>query len=152
MTFRRRQRWLRRLAFGFAFATALFAGKVSFASAVVDEGVGLSPAYAAQQVPSGDELAIRNAIASHNSQPTRPDDRASRFTTVQQSSASDVGVRPDDRTNRFSPTDVAPRPTTSSGGWDIQWDEAVPVGIGALVLLLALGLGLGYLRRPRIAL
>lgn len=38
MKYRRRQRWLRRLALGFAFATAMFAGKVSVAAAVVDEG------------------------------------------------------------------------------------------------------------------
>lgn len=38
MKFRRRQRWLRRMALGFAFATAVFAGKVSMAAAALDEG------------------------------------------------------------------------------------------------------------------
>lgn len=153
MTYRRRQRWLRRLALGFALATALFAGKASPASAVVDEGVGVAPAtHAAQTTPSGDELAFRNAIASVTSQPTRPDDRAERFTGVQQPTVGRAAVRPDDRADRFAHSDVAPQPKVSSGGWDIEWNQALTFGIGGLLLVLALGLGVGYLRRPRIAL
>lgn len=38
MSFRRRQRWLRRLALGFALATAVAAGNASYAFAKVDEG------------------------------------------------------------------------------------------------------------------
>lgn len=153
MTYRRRQRWLRRLALGFAFATALFVGKVSMAAAVIDEG-GAQGTQAAQTVTSGDELAIRNVIASVTSPATRPDDRAERFTGVQQPPAiTELGVRPDDRADRFTPSDVAPQPKVSSGGWDIQWSEALSVGVGALVLVLALGLGLAYMRRrPRIVL
>jgi hypothetical protein len=64
-----------------------------------------------------------------------------------------VGARPDDKADRFAHSDVPSRQPelASSGGSTIEWNEAVTVGIGALVLLLGLGLALGYLRRPRIA-
>ena len=267
MTFRRRQRWLRRLALGFAFATALFAGKVSAAWAVVDEGgsgtrivsaggwsgavdadtgipassgipqgdeqflngeaIQVIPylsqgiltqeqADASQASPSGDELAFRNAIASQDpyltdvfvrqgesqggpdggnlsygilgemlksrqpaevfipgvtdfpkatatATPTRPDDRADRFAGVEQppvinylshgmAADGEVGARPDNRADRFAHSDVPTQPELASGGWNVEWNEALSVSIGALVLVLALGLGLGHLRRPRIAL
>ena len=52
-----------------------------------------------------------------------------------------------------SRTRTSPRgPSVASSGWNIEWNEALSVGIGALVLVLALGLGLGYLRRPKLAL
>lgn len=262
MMYRRRQRWLRRIALGFAVATALFAGKVSVAWAVVDEGeptqvipylshgmltqadasravaetihdpyltdvfvrqgeslggpdgdqVAFANAINSQPAPSGDELAFANAIASQDPyltdvnirqgeslggpdglsqdifgellesrQPaevftpgvtdfpqatvsaTRPDDRADRFTGLEQppvisylshgmASDGEVGARPDNRADRFAHSDVTPQPELSSGGWNIEWNEAVSVGIGGLVLVLALALGLGYLRRPRLAL
>lgn len=156
MTFRRKQRWLRRFALGFAFATALLAGNVSPAwgkydeggangymvsvggwSGIVDADTGvpvsagldeslnadvnqvipylshgtLTQAQAdASMVPSGDELAIRNAIADRlardgnaarsakaihdpdltglfvrqSEAATRPDDKAIRFTGLEQ--------------------------------------------------------------------
>jgi hypothetical protein len=63
-----------------------------------------------------------------------------------------VGARPDDRADRFAHSDVASRPElANSSGSTIEWNEALTVGIGALVLVLGLGLALGYLRRPRIA-
>lgn len=40
MRYRRRQRWLRRMALGFAFATVVVAGTAAPASAGLDEGVG----------------------------------------------------------------------------------------------------------------
>jgi hypothetical protein len=63
-----------------------------------------------------------------------------------------VGVRPDDRADRFAHSDV-PTPTTqvSNSGSTVEWNDALTVGIGALVLVLGLGLALGYLRRPRLA-
>jgi hypothetical protein len=93
MKFRRRQRWLRRFALAFAFATALVAGKVSPAWAKFDDGgagktvvvaggwsgavdpqsgIPLSAGIPhgdeaflsdANSAPSGDEIAIRNAMA-----------------------------------------------------------------------------------------
>jgi hypothetical protein len=304
MTFRRRQRWLRRLALGFAFATALFAGKVSPAWAVADEGgsstrivtaggwtgavdaesgipvsagipngdeqylntesmqvipylshgilteadaaqaaaeaihdpyltdvfvrqgeslggpdgdeTAFANAIRSQPAPSGDEVAFSNAIASQDpfltdvnvrqgeslggpdggtlshqilgefletrqapepfipgvtdfpkptvtATPTRPDDRADRFTGLEQppvisylshgmGADGEVGARPDNRADRFAHSDVPAQPELSSGGWNVEWNEAVSVGIGALVLVLALGLAFGYLRRPRLAL
>lgn len=289
MKFRRRQRWLRRFALGFAFATALFAGKVSPAGAKYDEGgangqivtaggwsgvvdadtgvpvsAGIDESLNADAnqvipylshgivtqaqadastVPSGDELAIRNAIAdrlareagnparsaesihdpyltnlfvrqgesvggadrsaqlsqtdeitvipylSHGvlgeavksrqapepftagvtdfpkPEPaaTRPDDKAARFTGLEQPRVinylshgmaidGDVGARPDNRADRFTPADgVSPAQLEVSGS-STEWDSALTFGIGALMLALALGLGLGYLRRPRLAL
>lgn len=93
MKFRRRQRWLRRFAIAFAFVTALAAGRVAPAWAKFDEGGngktvvtagGWSGAVDPQTgiplsagiphgdeqfvdlsstAPSGDEIAIRNAMA-----------------------------------------------------------------------------------------
>ncbi len=40
MSYRRRHRWFRRMALGLAFASVMFAGRVSVAAAKVDEGVG----------------------------------------------------------------------------------------------------------------
>jgi hypothetical protein len=212
MMYRRRQRWLRRLALGFAVATALFAGKVSVAWAVVDEGepiqvipylshgmltqadasqavaetihdpyltdvfvrqgeslggpdgdqVAFANAIKSQPAPSGDELAFANAIGSQETA-TRPDDRADRFTGLQQppvisylshgmAADGEVGARPDNRADRFAHSDVTPQPELSSNGWNVEWNEALSFGIGGLVLVLALGLGIGYLRRPRLAL
>ena len=66
--------------------------------------------------------------------------------------ADDVaGLRPDDRGDRFAHSDVPAPVEVSSSGSTIEWNEALTVGIGALVLALALGLALGYLRRPRLA-
>ena len=278
MKYRRRQRWLRRLALGLSFATVAVGGWVSPASAKPDEGgagngsryvstpgwsgpvdengiplsagmpsgddefiqvipylshgvvtqeqanalaapsgdeLAFANAIKSQSAPSGDELAMLNAIASHDPfltdvnvrqgeslggpdggtlsygilgemvksrQPaevfipgvtdfpkatatataTRPDDRADRFTGVQppvisylsQGMASDgeVGARPDNRADRFALSSVPTQPEVSSGGWNIEWNEAITFGIGGLVLALAIGLGLGYLRRPRLAL
>lgn len=295
MKYRRRQRWLRRLALGLAFATVVVGGRVSPAFAKPDEG-GAGTRYASTEgwsgpvdengipvsagiptedqtmqvipylshgmltesdaslaaaeaihdpyltdvfvrqgeslggpdgseaatakavqsraVPSGDELYIRNAIASRDpyltdlfvrqgeavggpdglsteirgellksrqapepfipgvtdfpkptvtAAATRPDDRADRFTGLEQppvvsylshgmGTDGEVGARPDNRADRFAHSDVPARPELASGGWDIEWNEALSVGIGALVLVLAIGLGLGYLRRPRLAL
>jgi hypothetical protein len=66
--------------------------------------------------------------------------------------ADDVtGLRPDDRGDRFAHSDVPAPVEVSSSGSTIEWNEALTVGIGALVLALGLGLALGYLRRPRLA-
>ncbi len=64
-----------------------------------------------------------------------------------------VGARPDDRADRFAHSDVLPKPqmVSSDSGSTVEWNEALMVGIGALVLILGLGLAIGYLRRPRLA-
>ena len=72
---------------------------------------------------------------------------------LSQGMAADVagGRRPDDMADRFAHSDVATPVEVSSSGSTIEWNEALTVGIGALVLALGLGLALGYLRRPRLA-
>lgn len=59
-------------------------------------------------------------------------------------------IRPDDARNRFAHSDVAGRPELAGGGSTFELDDALTVGIGALVLALGLGLALGVLRRPRL--
>ena len=62
-----------------------------------------------------------------------------------------VGARPDDRADRFAHSDVQTPLEVSSSGSTFEWNDALTVGIGALVLALGLGLALGVLRRPRLA-
>jgi hypothetical protein len=64
-----------------------------------------------------------------------------------------AALRPDDRADRFAHSDVLPKPqmVSSDSGSTVEWNEALMVGIGALVLVLGLGLAIGYLRRPRLA-
>jgi hypothetical protein len=121
----RRKRWLRRLAIGFALAA--------------------SAAPAAAQPDEGGAAGTQPAAV------VRPDDRATRFTGVQQTLIASKAVRPDDRAERFAISDRVPTPTSHSTETSISWDSAVELGLGALVLVLALGLGVGYIRRPRIA-
>lgn len=92
----------------------------------------------------------------------RPDDRADRFTGIEQprvisylshgmGNAGDVGARPDDRADRFALSDApAVRTELASSGTTLEWDSGLSLAIGGIVLGLALGLGLGYLSRPRL--
>jgi hypothetical protein len=125
----RRRRWLRRLAIGISFAT--FAAP---AAARPDEGGASS---------NGVNIASTSSV--------RPDDRASRFTGLQQKQLAAGPVRPDDRADRFAISNGASPAPTSAGDTSVSWDGAVTLGIGTLVLVLALGLGPGYVRKPRVA-
>jgi hypothetical protein len=122
----RRRRWLRRLAIGLVFAT-----------------------FAAPAAARPDEGGARGT-AGTKAAAVRPDDRANRFTGIQQTQLTGNAVRPDDRAHRFALSDGF-SPKTAAGDTSVSWDGAVTLGIGTLVLVLALGLGLGYVRRPRIA-
>jgi len=92
----------------------------------------------------------------------RPDDRADRFTGIEQpqvvnylshglAADGEVGARPDDRADRFAHSDVTSSPQLASTGSSVDWNGPLTLGIGAIVLALALGLGLGFLKRPKIA-
>ena len=63
----------------------------------------------------------------------------------------EVGARPDNRADRFAHSDVPSQQLASSSGSSFEWNDALTVGIGAVVLALGLGLAFGYLRRPRLA-
>ena len=101
-----------------------------------------------------DEYAASTAV--------RPDDRADRFTGIEQpqvvnylshgmAADGEVGARPDNRADRFAHSDVASSPELASSGSSVDWNGPLTLGIGAVVLALALGLGLGFLKRPKMA-
>lgn len=121
--------------------------------------------------PSGDEIAIKNAIADRAllaqavsgpySLSREQLGEAAKSAQAQQFVPGvtdfpkvqvDVpAVRPDDARNRFSHLDVAQQPELASSGSTVEWNDALTMGIGGLVLAIGLGLALGYLRRPRLA-
>jgi hypothetical protein len=142
MTIRRR-RWLRRLAIGISFAT--FAAP---AAARPDEGGARDDGAANASISS---RAILDGALAPQHAVVRPDDRADRFTGLQQTQVTAAAVRPDDRADRFASSDAAPPPVVAEVDSGVSWDGALTLGLGTLVLVLALGLGLGYIRRPRIA-
>ena len=197
MSKRRRHRWFRRMALGLAFASVMLAGRVSVATAKIDEGSDSSRSatvipylshgilteadaraaaaatirdrYPSESVtsPDGDALAFANAIESQ--QPTQtpymslaqgtygrttelPEPFVAGVTDFPRVQVDLPAVRPDDVADRFSHSDVAARPEVpSSGDTTFERDDAVVLGLGAIVFAVALGLALGYLRRPRLA-
>ncbi len=124
---RTRRRWLRRFAIGLSFAT-----------------------FAAPAAALPDSASVNVDVASPQAAVVRPDDRADRFTGIQQTELAGNSVRPDDRADRFAVSDGSPAPASGTDS-SVSWDGALTLGLGSLVLVLALGLGLGYIRRPRIA-
>lgn len=104
-------------------------------------------------------LAAENGASA----PTRPDDRADRFTGVEQpqvigylshglAADGEVGARPDDKADRFAHSDVASEPDLAGTGSTLEsHDGFMTLGIAAIVLALALGLGLGFVKRPKLA-
>jgi hypothetical protein len=136
MSYRRRHRWLRRLALGLALVTALAGGRVSAAAAKAD--LGGSGHYVVAGGWSGpvDEQSGIPLSAGIGGE--------------LQASASPV--RPDDQPGRFAHSSVAPQPgLAGDSGWTFERDEALMLVIGSTVLVLGLGLALGYLRRPKLA-
>jgi hypothetical protein len=126
MSYRRRHRWLRRLARGLAFATALAVVTASSALGSLDEG-------GAAAGPSALEARV-------------VDDKWN----ISQPSSGPASVRPDDGADRFAHSDVASRPQPAGDGWTFEPVDVLMVGIGGLALTIGLGLALGALRRPRI--
>lgn len=140
MSYRRRHRWFRRMAFGLAFASVVFAGRVSVAAAKLDEGTGAAPTAAIAD-PYLTDVFVRPGESLAG-----PDGSAIALADV-------VGARPDNRAVRFVHSDVSPRPqqVSDDGGSTLEWSSALRLGAGAIVLALGLGLAFGYLRRPRLA-
>lgn len=211
MSFRRRHRWLRRLALGLAVFGATAAGNAGYAlakgapntsnthyastpgwSGLVDDESGI-PLSAG--IPEGDEpfiaeavldpyltdvfarpgevavgpdgmsvaewgqsvipyrshAVLGEAVKSAPSRETRPEQFVPGVTDFPRVTVDLPAIRPDDARNRFAPSDVAAKPEPAGGGSTFELDDALTVGIGALVLALGLGLALGVLRRPRLA-
>lgn len=141
MSYRRRHRWFRQMALGLAFSLAVFAGRASVAAAQLDEGTnGVSQSI---QDPYLTDVFVRPGEALGG-----PDGAAVAFANAIEDVAA---ARPDDLASRFAHSDVAARPELASSGSTFEWNEALALGIGAVVLALGLGLAVGYLRRPRIA-
>jgi hypothetical protein len=120
------------------------------------------PSSALQRGVVGDELAFANAIVgaadSLHDPLTAEESLATSETFVPgvtdfpKPASQTAALRPDDRADRFTPSDVSPKPQMAAdSGTTVEWNDALMMGIGALVLVLGLGLALGYLRRPRIA-
>jgi hypothetical protein len=129
------------------------------------------PSSALQRGVVGDELAFANAIVAAADSLHDPltaeeqgvigQDVKSQATSEQfvpgvtdfpKAELQTAALRPDDRADRFTPSDVSPKPQMAAdSGTTVEWNDALMMGIGALVLVLGLGLALGYLRRPRIA-
>jgi hypothetical protein len=136
MSFRRRHRWLRRLAVGLALVTAVGGGRVSVAAAKFEEGAAVrnaatDPYLTDVFVRPGESVGAPDGIAS---------------------SPTVSSARPDDDGARFAHSSVAPQPELAgSSGWTFDQDEALALGLGAIVLGLGLGLAIGHLRRPRLA-
>jgi hypothetical protein len=130
MTYRRRNRWLRRLALGLAFASFAAPAAAKFDEAGqgnrfvtaggwsglvdLDTGVPLSAGIGAD-LAAGTPIQGEDAVSK---------------AAVQSSIA---GAEPVSR------------------GTSVAWDDGVSLAIGGVVLALALGLGFAYVKRPRLA-
>ena len=126
----------------------------------------LGEAIKSQQAPEPQLLNHRQmeTLATENGGSTavRPDDRADRFTGIEQpqvinylshgmAADGQVGARPDNKADRFAHSDVVSSSELASNGSSTDWDGVLTLGIGAVVLALALGLGVGFVKRPRLA-
>jgi hypothetical protein len=130
MSFRRRHRWLRRLALGVALATALTAGRVSVAAAAIDE----------HGVPARPDPYLSDVFARPGESLGGPDGVAW---------ADATQLR---RVGEVAQISDAPPPALArSGAWSFDRGDALILAIGSSILALGLGLALGYLHRPRFA-
>ncbi len=124
MSYRRRRRWLRRMALGLAFASVLVAGRASVAAAKVDEP-RQTPYMSLQEDTYGDSRELPEPFVAG----------VTDFPRVQVGSSA-VAAQPE---------------PTSDGNWRLGGNDALTLGIGAVLLVLGLGLAVSYLRRPRLA-
>jgi hypothetical protein len=170
MTYRRRHRWLRRLALGFAFAA--FASPA--AAKVDDVGGGSSYVQAggwSGLVDSASGVPLSAGLVGAETEITVIPYLSQGV--LGEASKSAVAAEPFVPGVTDFPTPTAPPVTTLRDGHDRftieqprmvgqssratssarEWNDglALAIGGGALALALALGLGVGYLSRPRLA-
>jgi hypothetical protein len=170
MTYRRRHRWLRRLALGFAFAA--FASPA--AAKVDDVGGGSSYVQAggwSGLVDSASGVPLSAGLVGAETEITVIPYLSQGV--LGEASKSAVAAEPFVPGVTDFPTPTAPPVTTLRDGHDRftieqprlvgqssratssarEWNDslALAIGGGALALALALGLGIGYLSRPRLA-
>ena len=172
MTYRRKHRWLRRLALGFAFAVFASPAAAKFEdvgsgssyvqaggwSGLVDSASGVP--LSAGLVPA-EEAGItvipylsQGILGGETSQTVAAAEPFVPGVTDFPRSATLRATPSDGHLDRFSieqprVAGQSSRATSST----LEWNDgqALAVGGGALALALALGLGIGYLSRPRLA-
>jgi hypothetical protein len=155
MTYRRRNRWTRRLVVGLAFAT--FAAP---AAAQLDEGGASRAGY--RTVTAGGWTGLVDAAGIPLSAGIPTGDEPYVSTAVVDPYLTDVFVRPGEAQAgpdggpplgaaavRQAPVRKAAQ--SSDEGWTPTRADAVAFGLGGLALALALGLAVGYAKRPHIA-
>jgi membrane-associated phospholipid phosphatase len=124
----RHRRWLRRMALGLAFASVMFAGRVSVAAAKVDV-----PYATSHQTPS-----MSPGMGTYGDSRELPEPFVASETDFPRVQVDSV--------------DGAARPEPNNGGnWRFEWSDAFPLGASMGVLALVFGLALGHPRRPRLA-
>jgi len=128
MTYRRKHRWLRRLALGLAFAS--FA---SPAAAKFDEG--------------GD--GNRYVTAGGWSGLVDPGSGVPLSAGIGADLAAGAPIHGEDVASKAAVQDSIVASEPVGRGTSLAWDAGLSLAIGGIVLALALGLG--YLRRPRLA-
>ncbi len=136
MEYRRRQRWLRRIALGLAFATVAVAGEVAPASAKFDEGGGgFGSRYVATEGWSG---------------PVDPETGIPLSAGIPDVHAPTAELFVPGVTD-FPSAAVARQPEPATDDTTVEWGDGVPLALAAVVLAFALGLWFGYARRPTAA-
>jgi hypothetical protein len=135
MKYRRRQRWLRRIALGLALATTAVAGQVAPASAKFDEGGGFGSRYVVTEGWSG-PVDPETGIPLSAGIPDVQAPTAEPFVP----GVTDFPRAP--VTRQLEPTSDDPM---------VEWGDGVPFALAAVVLAFALGLWFGYARRPTAA-
>ena len=136
MKYRRRQRWLRRIALGLAFATVAVAGEVAPASAKVDEG--------------GSGFGSRYVETEGWSGPVDPETGIPLSAGIPDVQAPTAEPFVPGMTD-FPRAAVARQLEPATDDTTAEWGDGVPFALAAVVLAFALGLWFGYARRPMAA-
>jgi hypothetical protein len=130
MTYRRRHRWLRRLALGLAFAS--FAAP---AAAKFDEG------------GEGNRFVTTGGWSGL----VDPDTGVPLSAGIRADLAAGTPIQGEDVVSKAAVQSSIARSEPAGRGTSVAWDDGVSLAIGGIVLALALGLGFAYVKRPRLA-